>query len=84
MTDEELREECRKCLESPAYFYNNYCAVVDKNSGAVSKPNHITDEQFDIIKLLAQVQHKLRQPFGSGKLPEYLEKLLEKYNAVCE
>ena len=84
MTEEELREEYTKCLESPAYFYNNYCVVVDKNSGAVSKPNPITDEQVEVIKLLAQAQRNLRQPFGSGKLPEYVEKLLEKYKAACE
>lgn len=24
---EEFREEYTKCLESPAYFYNNYCFI---------------------------------------------------------
>ncbi len=84
MTNEELREVYRKCLESPSYFYNNHCVVVDKNSGAVSKPNPITDEQVEVIKVLAQVQHNLRQPFGRGKLPKNIEKLIEKYKTACE
>lgn len=42
---EEFREEYTKCLESPAYFYNNYCFIKSKDGG-LSKPTPITDEQI--------------------------------------
>ena len=48
MTDEEFREEYQKCLESPAYFYNNYCLIKDKDGG-LAKPAPITDEQIKAL-----------------------------------
>ena len=40
-------EEYKKCLESPAYFYNNYVVIMDKTTGELHKPNPITDEQIE-------------------------------------
>ena len=80
---EEFREEYTKCLEFPAYFYNNYIMIKDKDGG-VSKPSHVTDEQIEIGRQFHEAQRRLRQPFGVGRLPETIEKLIEKYKATCE
>lgn len=48
MTEDELIDEYTKCLESPAYFYNNYCFIKDKDGG-LSKPAPITDEQIQVF-----------------------------------
>jgi hypothetical protein len=45
---EEFREEYHKCLESPAYFYNNYYLIKGKDGGLV-KPTPITDEQIQVF-----------------------------------
>ena len=45
---EEFIEEYQKCLESPAYFYNNYCLIKDKDGG-LAKPAPITDEQIQVF-----------------------------------
>ena len=81
---EEFREECTKCLESPAYFYNNYCVIRDKTTGEVSKPVPVTDEQIEIGRQVHEAQRRLRQPFGSGELPVFIKKLIEKYKTTCE
>ena len=39
------REEIKKCMDSPAYFYNMYCKVVDREGNEISKPV-LTDEQI--------------------------------------
>ncbi len=80
---EELREEYTKCLESPAYFYNNYCLIKDKDGG-VSKPAPVTDEQIEIGRQFHEAQRRLRNPFGIGKLPKKIEGLIEKYKSACE
>ena len=45
-------EEIKKCADSPAYFYNTYCKIVDKNGNEIPKP-HLTDKQFTTA-----MQHK--------------------------
>ncbi len=78
---EEFREEYTKCLESPAYFQNNYCMIKDKDGG-VSKPAPVTDEQIEIGRQVHEAQRRLRQPFGTGRLPETIEKLIEKHKTT--
>lgn len=48
MTEDELIDEYTKCLESSAYFYNNYCFIKDKDGG-LSKPTPITDKQIQVF-----------------------------------
>lgn len=48
MSENELIDEYTKCLKSPAYFYNNYCLIKDKDGG-LSKPTPITDEQIQVF-----------------------------------
>lgn len=80
MTDEELRDEYRKCLESPAYFYNNYYLVADKTTGKVSKPNPVTDEQIELARQWYDMQRRLRNPYSLGEpLPDNFKQLLEKW-----
>ena len=77
MTEEELREDYMKCLESPAYFYNNYCVVMDKTTGKVFKPKTVTDEQIELARQWHEAQRKLRNPYSLGEaLPDNFKELI--------
>ena len=43
--EDDLREEMRKCEESPAYFFNKYVEIRDKNGVCVPKRD-VTDEEI--------------------------------------
>lgn len=50
MNDQQQKKETQKCIDSPVYFYNNYCR----------KPNQkeLTEEDYNY--LLSQVQQQNR------------------------
>ena len=62
-TPEEQAEEIRKCKESPAYFFNKYCVLRDKDGNEIDKPV-LTDED---IKVALQLR-KLQEAYDFRKL----------------
>ena len=48
MTKEE-KEEYKKCIDSPAYFINNYLVIKDKNGNLV-RPRKVTDEEINKLR----------------------------------
>ena len=46
MDTEELQLELEKCKESPAYFYNKYCELRDKEGNIIPKKD-VTDEEIE-------------------------------------
>lgn len=53
-------EEYKKCLEFPAYFYNNYVVIIDKTTGEHHKPNPITDEQIENAVNYSKFKNRVR------------------------
>ena len=70
-SDEEKAEEIRKCKESPAYFFNKYCVLYDKNGNEIEKP-FLTDEDiqivFEVKKFVDAYDFKNLTPQTSNKI----------------
>ena len=56
-------EEYKKCLESPAYFYNNYVLIRNEN-GEYVKPEPVTDEQIETAIGLYEKEFRKRHSVG--------------------
>lgn len=44
-TEDELEQELKRCKESPVYFYNKYCVLLDNDGNEIKKPR-LTNAQF--------------------------------------
>jgi hypothetical protein len=44
-----IKDEYKKCIDSPAYFINNYM-VIKTSDGRLLKPNKVTDGDIDNIR----------------------------------
>lgn len=68
-TEDELEQELKRCKESPVYFYNKYCVLVDKEGNEINKPR-LTNAQF---RAAIEVDQHLRW-FTSQDLKKRLKK----------
>ena len=54
------KELYQKCLESPAYFINNCVRILDRTTGKLVKPNHVTDEQIENVVKSFKFKERIR------------------------
>lgn len=71
-------EEYQKCIDSPAYFYNNYCLIKDKDGNWV-KPKPITDEDVENAIKACVKSRKKRICRSNYQQPLFWQEFIEKY-----
>jgi hypothetical protein len=72
-------EEYEKCLESPAYFYNNYVMVKDLNGDWV-KPKPVTDEELEeAIQLYQEKKRKLANQVRLRNIKSFMRMFPEEF-----
>ena len=59
---ENEREELKKCMESPAYFFNKYVELRDKDGNVLPK-REITDEELAEAHRAEVVRRSRRFPY---------------------
>lgn len=60
---ENEREELKKCMESPAYFFNKYVELRDKDGNVLPK-REITDEELAEAHRTAVESRSRRYPYN--------------------
>lgn len=52
MTEQEIQEEYKKCLNNPLYFYENYVIIRDSEGNKL--PRTLTPAQEQVVKKLQE------------------------------
>lgn len=81
MNQEELREEIKKCISSPAYFFKKYCKLTDKEGNELPKPD-LTDEQVNRAIEIKSKWGKIetRYPLTGEETEMHFEAFMRKFN----